>query len=208
MSIEMFNRLSLGNNAVNIEGTAVDSVTRELAHGQEGVIDAVDKYIGGIDRIIRDDTLSEKGTAAKRLELGKETNREIQRISVVHSRRAKKRLAELEQDLKIGKGMKIAINGKKIEWTTENGVEILKGPSKKQAIAWVRDVLDGTELGQRLARALCNLTDDERQDVLRVLDEAEKKKEKRVRRPTTIGEQIGAAVEEAYRREATVEEVV
>ena len=56
MSIEMFNRLPLGDNAVNIEGTAVDSVTRELAHGQEGVTDAVDKYIGGIDRIIRDDT--------------------------------------------------------------------------------------------------------------------------------------------------------
>jgi len=101
MSLELWNRLPLGENAIQVGGTAIDSPIRELANGQKGVRDFIDQYLGEKDRIIRDELLSEQGTAAKILELGKSTVKKLQSLGVKHSNRARNDLARLEKDLKI-----------------------------------------------------------------------------------------------------------
>ena len=53
MSIELHNRLSIGQNAVNIAGTDKRSTIRELAHGQEGVTVAVDNELDEKNRNLR-----------------------------------------------------------------------------------------------------------------------------------------------------------
>ena len=102
MSIELHNRLSLGQNAVNIDGTDKRSPIRELAHGQEGVTVAVDKYLAEKNRIILSKRFSAEGTKDEILKIGEATVKEIQNIGEKMSNRAKADLARLENALGIG----------------------------------------------------------------------------------------------------------
>lgn len=99
MSLELRNRLPL--DAIQVEGTAKDSPTRELAKGQRGVTDAVDKYLGEKNRLILDKRFSEKGISENRLKLGQATVEAIQNIGERHGRNAESLLARLEADLNL-----------------------------------------------------------------------------------------------------------
>lgn len=64
--------------------------------------------------------------------------------------------------------------GKKIEWTTYDGETLtIHFKSKKGAVAWMRYLLDRDSAEADFKKLLINASDDERQELLRIVDAAD-----------------------------------
>jgi len=101
MSLAMRNRIEVSGREINVEGHAKDSPTRDLAKGQLGVKAFVGEFLEAEQRIIRDDTLSEKGSKGGILKAAEATIERLRKLNGMHSARAKSQLKRLEKDLKI-----------------------------------------------------------------------------------------------------------
>ena len=63
---------------------------------------------------------------------------------------------------------------KRIEWTTGNGETLnIYFKSTKGAVAWMRQMLDRDSAEADFKKMLINASDDERQDILRIVDKAD-----------------------------------
>jgi len=101
MSLAMRNRIVTSGREINVDGLPVDSPTRDLAKGQEGVRAFVGEFLEAEDRIIRNDTLNEKGTKKGIREAAEATIKKLQSLKKSHSNRAKIHLGKWEEDLKL-----------------------------------------------------------------------------------------------------------